>query len=137
MFVVDKILDAAKKTVKRKDGASLTVMEVTKLDNGDIRIQVSVDEVQNPAGPVGGIRIQAVGRVQSSTATKSSSSWRRPTARRTPSSPLRAFLTPRGKPYTLVETLQNGFLINGDARLPRQRRWFIAPGLGQGLRRLN
>jgi hypothetical protein len=57
VMTVDNLLLAAGKTAKGKDSGSLTVLEVTKLDNGQLRVRV---DLQPPSGGNnnGGVRIQ-------------------------------------------------------------------------------
>jgi hypothetical protein len=56
LVVVDKVLDAAGKTVKGKDGNSLTVRTTKVMKNGDVRLDVSVDSPSGMNG-LGGNRI--------------------------------------------------------------------------------
>ncbi len=57
LVTVTKIMDAANKTVKGKDGGALEVVSVSKLNNGDVRLTVRMENLNQINAGRNGIRI--------------------------------------------------------------------------------
>ncbi|HYV36843.1 MAG TPA: hypothetical protein VE988_14135 [Gemmataceae bacterium] len=123
-LVIDKILDAAGKTAKAKDGTTVKVNNIKKQPNGDIAVQIATGNGQalNGAANGGAIQIQGAAIVQINGQNVGGV--------QNASNPFR-LLDAKGESYVLAQSSNSGMSINGGQITYTQTLVFV-PKVGQG-----